>query len=153
MTLEALSVPPLGTAVLDTNTVLDWLVFDDPPTRGLGAAVGSGALRWIASVNMRLECLRVAASPKLAHWSPDPQHIGTSWDRWATIAAEPPRPGPLRCTDPDDQVFIDVALTVGVQWLLTRDRALLKLARRALPLGVQVLTPADWVRRVTHART
>ncbi len=152
MTLDALPDPPLGTAVLDTNTVLDWLLFDDPVAQGLGEAVGSGALHWIASATMRLECLRVAASPKLAHWTPDPQRIETSWDRWAMIAAEPSRPGPLRCTDPDDQVFIDVALAANARWLLTRDRALLKLARRALPLGVQVLTPAEWVRRVGRAR-
>ena len=149
MTLDTPPEPSLGLAVLDTNTVLDWLVFDDPLARGLGEAVRDGGLGWIATMTMRLECQRVATSPKLAHWRPDPPRIDACWDRWATITAEPPRPGPLRCTDPDDQVFIDVALAVGARWLLTRDRALLKLARRALPLGVQVLTPAEWVRRMT----
>ncbi len=152
MPLHALPALPLGTAVLDTNTVLDWLVFDDPAGRGLGEAVASGALRWIASPSMRTECLRVAASAKLARWGPDPQRIEAHWDRWAAMAAEPSRPGPLRCTDPDDQVFIDVALAVGAQWLLTRDRALLKLSRRALPLGVQVLTPIGWRSRAAPAR-
>lgn len=152
MTLDAPPEPPLGIAVLDTNTVLDWLVFDDPVVRELAAALDSGALRWIASMSMRLECLRVAASPKLAHWSADLRRVETSWDRWATLTTEPSRPGPLRCTDPDDQMFIDMALTVGARWLMTRDRALLKLARRALPLGVHVLTPAEWARRAARAR-
>jgi predicted nucleic acid-binding protein len=57
---------------------------------------------------------------------------------------EPPR-GPLRCKDPDDQVFIDLALHVGARWLFTKDAALLKLARRARQRGVGVTSLQQWV--------
>ena len=50
----------------------------------------------------------------------------------------------MRCTDPDDQTFIDLALSRGAQWLLSRDRAVLKLAKRARVLGLHILTPAAW---------
>jgi len=57
---------------------------------------------------------------------------------------EPPR-GPLRCKDPDDQVFIDLALHLNAQWLFTKDAALLKLAKRARLRGTQVLSLQQWV--------
>ncbi|MBN8487205.1 MAG: PIN domain-containing protein, partial [Burkholderiales bacterium] len=51
----------------------------------------------------------------------------------------------LRCTDPDDQKFIDFALACGARWLVSRDKAVLKLRRRALALhGLQIVHPADW---------
>ena len=49
-----------------------------------------------------------------------------------------------RCSDPDDQIFIDLAIAQGAQLLLTRDRALLKLARKAQRHGVWVATPERW---------
>jgi predicted nucleic acid-binding protein len=49
----------------------------------------------------------------------------------------------LRCTDPDDQKFIDAAI-VSAQWLISRDRAVLKLARRAAALGLRIVTPERW---------
>jgi predicted nucleic acid-binding protein len=46
-----------------------------------------------------------------------------------------------RCTDTDDQKFVDLALDAGAQWLITRDRALLKLARRTLSMNLAIVTP------------
>ena len=43
--------PPV--IVLDTNVVLDWLVFRDASTAALGAAVDDGAARWLATGAMR----------------------------------------------------------------------------------------------------
>jgi predicted nucleic acid-binding protein len=59
------------------------------------------------------------------------------------LAAPATLPG-LRCSDPDDQVFIDLAAEAGARWLLTHDRALLRLARRARALGVQIAQPQSW---------
>jgi predicted nucleic acid-binding protein len=51
----------------------------------------------------------------------------------------------MRCTDTDDQKFIDLALAHGARWLLSRDRAVLKLGRRTRVLGLEVLTPEIWL--------
>jgi len=51
----------------------------------------------------------------------------------------------MRCNDPDDQKFVDLALAYGARWLLSRDRAVLKLAKRCRTLGLQVLTPEQWL--------
>ena len=52
----------------------------------------------------------------------------------------------LVCRDPTDQIFIDLALAHGPALLLTRDRALLALRRRAAARGVTVVTPSLWAR-------
>ena len=75
-----------------------------------------------------------------------PASVWSAWERWA-VCVEPAVPSlasPLRCTDPDDQKFLDLALQLGRCTLLSRDRAVLKLARRAAPLGVTIQSPLHW---------
>jgi len=130
--------------VLDTNVVLDWLVFKDPGVTPLGTAVAAGALRWLACARMRDELADVLAREHLRRWQPDAAAVLAAFDRHAGLQAAPP-PSHLPCSDADDQVFIDLALVAGCRWLLTKDRALLALARRARPRGLRVLTPAGWL--------
>lgn len=52
----------------------------------------------------------------------------------------------LRCSDPDDQKFIDLAVARRVHALLTRDHAVLRIASRARRLGVLIATPEAWLR-------
>jgi uncharacterized protein len=132
--------------VLDTNAVLDWLVFANAEMRPLADAIEGGGVRWLATPRMRGELERVLAYTALQQWNPDCERTLTAFDRHATICAEPTGSGfcPLICTDPDDQVFIDLAITHRATWLVTRDRALLKLRRRAAHSGVQIVTPPLW---------
>ena len=142
--LETLGVGPK--VVLDTNAVLDWLVFDDAGMKPLAAAIEARHLGWIASPRMREEFLRTLSYPAIARWQPDVPRTLAAFDRWAWLEPEPPATpsGPLMCRDPDDQVFIDLALAHGARWLVTHDRALYKLARRAALAGVQLVRPRDW---------
>jgi predicted nucleic acid-binding protein len=137
---------PTLSAVLDTNTVLDWLLFRDPSTTELAQRIESGALLWRATPAMRIEFEQVLARESLSRWRPDFLAATATWDRLARLDTEPP-PGPLHCTDPDDQVFIDLALHRGCHWLISRDRALLRLARAAAAWQVSVLTPHAWLAR------
>ena len=130
--------------VLDTNTVLDWLLFRDPGMTALGAAIVSGRLSWQVCPRMRDEFERTLGYPTLAKWLPDSQRLLSQFDQAALLRPAPPTLPDLRCTDPDDQVFIDLAVAQGARWLITHDRALLKLARRASALGVQIVKPRAW---------
>lgn len=132
--------------VLDTNVVLDWLVFKDPSCAALGAALVSGRVSWVASTAMRDELAHVLARGACHAWAPDLPGLWSAWDRSANIV-EPqpwPQPGSPRCTDPDDQKFIDLGLQVGASALLSWDRAVLRCARRARVLGLNILTPRAW---------
>jgi predicted nucleic acid-binding protein len=135
-------------AVLDTNVVLDWLVFRDARVEALTRAVTDGRLRWLACPRMRTELAHMLGHASLARWAPD---AGAALARFDTLAAlcsdpAPPRPAPgLHCSDPDDQVFVELALAHGARWLFTHDRALLKLARRAATHGLVIAAPQRWV--------
>ncbi len=137
--------PAVSGLVLDTNTVLDWLVFRDPAVGPVATAVQAGTVCWLVCPRMRDELERTLAYASLAKWQPDPARVLLMFDQHAHMHPAPvTAPTTPRCTDPDDQVFIDLALATGAQYLLTHDRALLKLARRAGVLGLHIAKPSDW---------
>ena len=81
---------------------------------------------------------RGIASPRAG----DPERVRAGWERWAIVveATGFRSPPGLRCTDADDQKFIDLALHFGAAALLSRDRAVLRLARRAATLGLSIVS-------------
>ena len=137
----------LPIVVLDTNVVLDWLVFRNPACAALGDALAAATLRWCASAAMRHELAHVLGRGVAQARRPDLAVLWTQWERHCVELATPAFVAPpmrLRCTDTEDQMFIDFSLAHGARWLLSRDGAVLKLARRARPFGLTILTPSDW---------
>ena len=134
--------------VLDTNVWLDWLVFGDPATQWLEQAARADQFEWLATAHTRDEFLSVLARAAIVKRLPQPrQRQEVAW-RFASMLtlSRPPSRSMLTCTDPDDQVFIDLALTHQVQALVTRDKALLALAKRAgKRYGVRIVTPNDYL--------
>lgn len=56
----------------------------------------------------------------------------------------PPRPLP-KCRDRDDQKFLELAYTARADWLVSKDRALLKLTRRTeRDFGFRIAQPAPF---------
>ena len=140
---DATVYPPA--AVLDTNVLLDWLVFGNPAVLPLAAALQAGRLRWMATEAMREEMGCVLQRGIGGRWAVDDAAWRVAWGRHAELVPAPVAALHVpRCSDPDDQKFIDLALGLPARWLLTRDRALLKLARPARRFGVEVLTPERW---------
>ena len=141
--------PPL--LVLDTNVVLDWLYFSDPACSLLSGVIRDRQVRWIASPAMRDEIEHVLRRGIHAQRSADAASVLSVWDMWASMrpAIDEPSPAAMRCTDPDDQKFIDLALRSGASALLTRDRAVLKLAQRARAHGLRIETAIAWQQRWT----
>jgi predicted nucleic acid-binding protein len=134
-------------AVLDTNVVLDWLLFGNPQCVTLQQALTSSALRWVATAEMRDELTQVLGRGHLDRWQPDLALLGSQWEKYCIEVPAPPPASHatrLRCTDADDQKFIDLALACGARWLLSRDRAVLKLARKAQARRLTIQTPSDW---------
>jgi len=141
-----LKVLPKPAVVLDTNVVLDWLVFRNPRCGPLVQAIESRQLRWLVTESMRDELAHVLSRGVVDAWSPDTDRLWESWRTLSETLTQPELIGEalrLRCTDSDDQKFVDLALS-SAQWLISRDRAVLKLARRAQRLGVRVTTPEHW---------
>lgn len=118
--------------VLDTNVWLDWLVFADPSSAELARAAESGALELLATSATRAEWLDVIGRPQFALDAAARAGVAARYDRHARVADDGATTAhALVCRDPDDQKFVDLALASRAPFLVTRDRALLDLARQA----------------------
>lgn len=138
-----MTLPESGLVVIDTNIALDLFVFDNPDCVPLAAALSAGALRWIATAPMRTELARVLGYPLIA------QRLGQRQMQAASVLAAfdarvhmlddtPPR-APCVCKDPDDQVFIDLAVAQRAL-LISKDQAVLTMRKRLALQGVAVMT-------------
>ncbi len=133
--------------VVDTQVVMDWLVFNDARVQALAAALMSGGLRWLVAAAMRDEIRHVLGRGVAASYAPDQALIEARFDAHSLpVDAAPAQPlaGRLVCRDPDDQKFIDLALASEARWLVSRDKALLALAKRARPRGLLIVKPEAW---------
>lgn len=125
--------------VLDTNIVLDLFLFDDVQAAPLKAALEAGTWQWLATLPMRDELQRVLAypriAPRLAFYQRSAETVLAQFDRWARLREVAPK-ATLTCSDPDDQKFIDLAVTAQAT-LLSKDRAILCMAKRLVSKGVR----------------
>ncbi|MFO0120345.1 MAG: putative toxin-antitoxin system toxin component, PIN family [Burkholderiales bacterium] len=128
--------------VLDTHVWLDWLVFDGPQHAPLREWLSGGQEPIIlATEAMLTEFERVIGRPQFALSAERiAQCVSVQRARVRRVIDAPDCR--LPCSDPDDQCFIDLAVAHAADALLSRDKALLRLARHARRrFGVQVLTP------------
>lgn len=131
--------------VLDTQIVLDWLLFDDPTVQPLATQITTGALAWVAEPGALDELHHVLGRDALSRYEPDVAAIDAAIAAHCRVVATPQLPPHgLVCRDRDDQRFIDLALAVGAAYLFSRDRAVLALAKRARAHGVTIVSPARW---------
>jgi putative PIN family toxin of toxin-antitoxin system len=141
---------PAGTAralVLDTNVVLDLLVFQDPACAPLLNALKNTRLRWIATPAMRDELARVLAYPQIAARLGRPPHranladaateVLQRFDAMTQVVTAACK-APVTCRDRDDQMFIDLAVAHRAI-LLSKDGAVLCMKKRLLAHSVIAL--------------
>ena len=128
-------MPPV---VLDTNIVLDLFVFQDVRAEALRCAIATNQLRWIATLPMREELLRVLAYPHITkRLQTNSTSAAVELARFDTFAHIMPIPDKawVTCKDPDDQKFIDLAVVYATQ-LWSKDHAIICMRKRLLALGV-----------------
>ncbi len=131
--------------VLDTNVLVSLYVFDDSRFAPLRAKMENGEWQAITSEACFNEFRRVLGYPMFA-LSAEQQHDAlAAYRTHVTQIAEPPS-GAItalpRCADRDDQKFLELARDSGADWLVTADKALLRLARRDRLRGLfRIMTP------------
>jgi putative PIN family toxin of toxin-antitoxin system len=136
--------------VLDSNVWIDILVFDDPHTRPIAAALESGALAALIDARCLAELTYVLDYPQFVHRKVDKAAALAVVARLAQLVepappAEDARPLP-KCKDRDDQKFLELAYAAQADWLVSKDRAVLKLAKRiARDFGFQIAQPEPFV--------
>jgi len=137
--------------VLDTNIWLDWLVFEDKDTAPIRNAVGLKRAEIFIDAACEAELVRVLGYPfGKRTLRPEEQKACLAQCRRLSgflngkLSPEDKASLP-RCRDPDDQKFLEAALLARADLLLTKDRALLELARRKTrPAPFGIITPQDF---------
>jgi len=148
--------------VIDTNVVLDLLHFDDAVARPLRLALEVGRLRCVVTDSTLEEWRRVLAYPEFGLGSARQAELYARYEALSSRAngmggsSLPHKGTPIhyglkpvwsrmpRCSDPDDQKFIELAAEIHALGLVSKDRAVLKLRRRCAPL-YRIMTPAEAV--------
>jgi len=132
-------------AVLDTNVLLALWLFRDPAVEPLRAALAAGQLQACRSPATDAEFAEVLRRPELFDVATERQAaLLGAWEA-ASTPVDGIHAAPWTCRDPLDQKFLDLAVSAGATWLITRDRDLLRLARKARRQGLTIVTPERWV--------
>jgi putative PIN family toxin of toxin-antitoxin system len=136
---------PVLRLVLDTNVWLDWLVFDDPGIARIAAVVAAGEAEIFVDSACEAELARVLGYPfKDRALSVERQAECLARCRSLARAADGVNADAARrlpkCSDPDDQKFLELAASCNAAYLVTKDKALLELSRRK-DLSFRIVEP------------
>jgi putative PIN family toxin of toxin-antitoxin system len=143
---DIITVPPK--VVIDTNVCLDLFVFNDPRWVPLLAEIEAGTIEAITRADCRDEYRFVLNYPHLPLDDGTRALAAERFDRALRVVAPPPKPIRLPvCTDKDDQKFLELARDASADTLITKDKALLKLARKTAQAGLfRILLPEAWLK-------
>ena len=133
--------------VLDTNVILDLLVFKDPsaePIRLLLDAKLVDAVRSEASI---LELVDVIQRPTFKLSREEQEIILQAWESSTRLLENAAiESAPFTCRDLDDQVFINMAYSLRPALLLSKDLRVLELQAIAKRHGVEISQDYERVR-------
>ena len=134
-------------AVLDTNVCLDLFVFRDPAIKPFHDAIKADTFHAITREDCREEWLRVLDYPKLNLDLTEKERSKLEFDKLIQLI-EPKKQDyhllPI-CSDKDDQKFMELAFDARARVLITKDKALLKLARKNTRNGFfRIISPDQW---------
>ena len=125
--------------ILDTNILLDIFVFEDVRADRLRNAVLNRQIKTYSNQTSVEELRDVISRPLFALEEGRQAEIMGQWQSLSqSIEDLKLEAAPWKCQDPDDQVFLDLAFTVRPSILISKDKAVLKLATRALKEGVWI---------------
>ena len=136
------------TLVLDTNVVLDWLVFRRPALIDFTNAVNHGDVLLLSHEATLVELRRVLNYPVLKLNAQRQSEVYSVYQSVCRAAKVPDEfgmnnlllpEGFPQCRDPDDQLFLALAFHSRADALVSRDKQVLALRKKALKLGVTIV--------------
>lgn len=146
--------------VLDTNVCLDLFVFRDPRWAALLSALRASQVQACTRADCRMEWTLVLAYARLGLDAEQQAAALAEFDQLIALvpdaaagdsaddtagANEGEVPKLPVCRDPDDQKFLELAAACGADALVTKDKLVLKLARKTRKLDLfRILSPEQW---------
>ncbi|MEB0134853.1 putative toxin-antitoxin system toxin component, PIN family [Actimicrobium sp. CCC2.4] len=136
--------------VIDTNVCLDLFVFRDPRWDSLVTALRDGTVEAVTRADCRMEWLIVLGYAQLKLDDTERQRSMAEFDAaircLPDIATDTATVRLPVCKDRDDQKFLELARDAKASVLITKDKALLKLASKTRRSGLfLILKPESWI--------
>lgn len=140
---------PARRLVLDTNICLDLFVFRDPRWQALLSALRQSQVRAYTRADCRMEWTLVLAYARLGLDAAQQAAALAEFDTLVSLMPDADHgsdaPALPSCRDPDDQKFIELAASCGADALVSKDKLVLKLARKTSKLALfRILSPEQW---------
>jgi len=132
-------VSGLPRLILDTNILLDLFFFRDPATAYLSAQLRDQRVDVMASDALIREFSGVLKRASFALSENQQRGILQDWLQQTTVIEGPAiEPAPWKCRDKTDQMFLDLAYSCRPATLISKDKQVLKLAKRAAKDQVRI---------------
>lgn len=129
--------------VLDTNVVLSLWHFAHPQMLALREWLAERRATLLTRADCLAELDRVLALPRFRIAPERRAEIAADYRARTTVVEARSDAALPRCTDPEDQRFLEVAWEGGAHLLLTRDKPLLSMATRAPWVGRTQIVPPE----------
>ena len=140
--------------VLDTNVILDLLVFKDPSAEPIRLLLDANQVDAVRSEASILELIDVIQRPAFKLSREEQEMILQAWERSTRLLENGAlEPAPFTCRDLDDQVFINMAYSLRPSLLLSKDLRVLELRRTAMRYGIEITQDYERVRHFSTQST
>ena len=130
--------------MLDTNVILDLLVFKDPTAEPIRHLLDAKLVDAVRSEASMLELTDVIQRPTFKLSREEQAIILQAWESLTRLLEnEAMEPAPFTCRDLDDQIFLDMAYSIRPALLLSKDLLVLELRAIAKTHGVEISNQYD----------
>jgi putative PIN family toxin of toxin-antitoxin system len=130
--------------VLDTNVILDLLVFKDPSTEPIRLLLDAQQVDAVRTPASMAELMDVIGRPTFKLSQEEQETIREAWESSSRLLEDAAiEPAPFTCRDPDDQVFINMAYSIRPAFLLSKDLRVLELQAIAKRYGIEISKQYD----------
>jgi putative PIN family toxin of toxin-antitoxin system len=138
--------------VIDTNVCLDLFMFRDQRWQALMDGLKRGEIDAVTSASCRMEFMLVLAYEKMQLSAATQAAVLQEYDQLIRLVDLPAEPTASRtiklplCKDREDQKFLELAHVSQADILITKDKALLKLARKTIRSQLfRIFSPEAWL--------
>jgi putative PIN family toxin of toxin-antitoxin system len=133
--------------VLDTNVILDLLVFKDPSAEAIRLLLDTNQVDAVRTLASMAELIDVIGRPTFKLSQENQEAIVQAWESSSRLLGTADiKQAPFTCRDRDDQVFINMAYSLRPALLLSKDLRVLELATIAKHHGVEISQDYERVR-------
>jgi len=132
--------------VLDTNVILDLLVFKDPSTEPIRHLLDAKLVDAVRSEASMQELVDVIQRPIFKLSQQEQEMILQAWESLTRLLENTAiESAPFICRDLDDQIFLDMAYSIRPAVLFSKDLRVLELRVSAKGHGVEITNQYDYL--------